>query len=66
MYYVYRPFPLDDDFDEDLKSDIADVLQCRVSSESDHIYAASFLKRFVNPMVPWIHLDLGEKIVTFI
>eukprot|EP00596_Hydrurales_sp_CCMP1899_P008392 CAMPEP_0119041010 /NCGR_PEP_ID=MMETSP1177-20130426/11093_1 /TAXON_ID=2985 /ORGANISM="Ochromonas sp, Strain CCMP1899" /LENGTH=633 /DNA_ID=CAMNT_0007006619 /DNA_START=8 /DNA_END=1907 /DNA_ORIENTATION=+ len=47
------PFPLDDDFDEDLKSDIADVLQCRVSSESDHIYAASFLKRFVNPMVPW-------------
>ena len=53
-------FPLDDDFADDLKSDIADTLQCRVATEADHIYAASFLRRFVHPMVPWIHLDVGS------
>lgn len=54
------PFPLDDDYDDDLKSDIADILQCKVSTEADHIYAAAFLKKFVNPSAPWIHLDLGS------
>ena len=43
------PFPVDDDYDDDLKSDIADILQCKVSTEADHIYAAAFLKKFVNP-----------------
>ena len=54
------PFPLDDDYEEDLKSDIADILQCRQPTEADHIYATSFLKKFVNPAVPWVHLDLGS------
>jgi len=54
-------FPLDDDFAEDLKSDVADVLQCRQATEADHIYAAIFLKRFVRPTVPWIHLDMGSS-----
>ena len=52
--------PADDDFAEDLKSDIADILQCRQPTEADHIYAMSFLRRFVNPAVPWIHMDLGS------
>jgi leucyl aminopeptidase len=55
------PFPLDEDYEEDLLSDVADVLQCRQPTEADHIYAASFLKRFVNPTVPWVHLDLGSN-----
>jgi len=54
------PFPLDDDYADDLQSDVADVLQCRVVSDADHIYAAMFLKRFVNPSVNWLHLDLGS------
>jgi len=54
------PFPLDDDYEDDLKSDIADILQCRQPTEADHIYATSFLKKFVNPMVAWVHLDLGS------
>jgi leucyl aminopeptidase len=54
------PFPYDEDFDEDLKSDIADVLQCRQPTEADHIYAFAFLKRFVARNVPWVHLDLGS------
>jgi len=49
------PFPLDDDYDDDLKSDIADILQCKVSTEADHIYAAAFLKKFVNPRYHYHH-----------
>ena len=54
------PFPLDEDFEEDLRSDVADVLQCRQQTEADHVYAATFLRRFVNPRAPWVHLDLGS------
>ena len=41
------PFPLDKDFDETLKSDIADTLQCSLEGEADHILATRFLNRFV-------------------
>lgn len=54
------PFPLDKDFEDDLVSDVADVLQCRQPTEADHIYAATFLNRFVNPTSLWVHLDLGS------
>jgi leucyl aminopeptidase len=55
------PFPMDDDFDEALKSDVADVKQCAVESEGDHILAARFLRRFVPDDIPWIHLDLAAS-----
>jgi leucyl aminopeptidase len=53
------PFPLDDDFDEPLKSEIADVKQCVVEGAGDHIFAARFLKRFVPDDIAWVHLDLS-------
>jgi leucyl aminopeptidase len=53
------PFPLDDDFDEPLKSDVADVKQCAVEGAGDHIFAARFLKRFVPDTIGWVHLDLS-------
>jgi leucyl aminopeptidase len=53
------PFPLDDDFDEPLKSEIADVKQCAVEAGGDHIYAARFLKRFLPDSVAWIHVDMS-------
>lgn len=53
------PFPLDDDFDELIKSDIADVKQCAVESAGDHIAAARFLNRFVPSELPWVHVDLS-------
>ncbi len=53
------PFPMDADFDETLKSDIADVKQCTLDSEADQILAARFLNRFVPEEIPWIHLDLA-------
>jgi len=53
------PFPLDDDYDEPLKSDVADIRQCAVEGSGDHIFAARFLKRFVPDDCAWIHLDLS-------
>lgn len=53
------PFPMDEDFDSDLDSPIADILQCTPDSKGDHILAARFLNRFVPGQTPWIHLDLA-------
>lgn len=53
------PFPIDEDFDGPLESAIADVKQCALEGEADHIIAARFLQRFVND-VPWIHVDLAS------
>jgi leucyl aminopeptidase len=53
------PLPMDEDFDEAIKSDVADIKQCPVESAGDHILAARFLSRFVPSSLPWIHLDLS-------
>jgi leucyl aminopeptidase len=53
------PFPLDADYDEPLKSTLADIRQCTLEGEADHILAARFLKRFVADAVHWIHVDLA-------
>jgi leucyl aminopeptidase/proline iminopeptidase len=55
------PFPMDEDYDSDLESSIADVLQCTPDSKGDHILAARFLNRFVPAEVPWIHIDLASS-----
>ncbi|GMW08042.1 MAG: leucyl aminopeptidase family protein [Gammaproteobacteria bacterium] len=52
-------FPMDEDFDEELKSTVADVAQCSVENEGDHILAARFLQRFVPETLPWAHIDLS-------
>ena len=53
------PFPMDDDYDELLKSDIADIKQCSAESSGDHILGARFLSRFVPKSIPWVHVDLS-------
>jgi leucyl aminopeptidase len=55
------PFPLDQDYDEALKSDIADVKQCALEGNADHILAARFLQRFVKHDTPWVHIDLSSS-----
>jgi len=52
--------PMDEDFDEDLESKVADVVQCPVEGKGDHIYAARFLGRFVGKGIPWLHVDLSS------
>jgi leucyl aminopeptidase len=51
-------FPLETDYGEQLKSEIADLLQCTHGTNSDHIYAAWFLSHFIGDEIPWLHLDL--------
>jgi leucyl aminopeptidase len=53
------PFPMDEDYDELLKSDVADIKQCSAESAGDHILGARFLSRFVPKSIPWIHVDLS-------
>ncbi len=53
------PFPFDADYDKALDSQVADIRQCAMDGEADHILAARFLSRFVQNATPWIHLDLA-------
>jgi leucyl aminopeptidase len=52
-------FPMDADYDTDLESSVADVLQCAAEGKGDHILAARFLSRFVPKEIAWLHLDLA-------
>jgi leucyl aminopeptidase len=52
-------FPFDSDFDSDLESKVADILQCATEGKGDHILAARFLSRFVPQEIPWAHVDLS-------
>ena len=51
-------FPMDDDYDSALDSAVADVKQCTLDGEADHILAARLLQRFTDN-TPWIHMDLS-------
>jgi leucyl aminopeptidase len=53
-------FPLDPDFDADIESTVADVMQCTLEGKGDHIHAARFLKRFIGDDNPWVHVDLSS------
>ena len=53
------PFPIGEEFMDDLKSDTADFLQCSIKGSGDHILAASFLAEFVENETPWVHMDLS-------
>jgi leucyl aminopeptidase len=53
-------FPFDPDFDSDLESKVADIVQCAVDGKGDHILAARFLSRFVPENVAWAHVDLSS------
>jgi leucyl aminopeptidase len=51
-------FPMDEDYEPALDSKVADIKQCSLDGEADHILAARFLKRFLENDVPWLHVDL--------
>lgn len=54
-------FPHDEDYDDDIKSSIADIKQCQLSGGPDHIHGARFLDRFVPENTPWVHVDLSAS-----
>lgn len=53
------PFPYTEEYDDVLKSDIADIKQCHEGS-ADQIRAARFLGKFIHKDTPWIHIDLSS------
>jgi leucyl aminopeptidase len=53
-------FPNEEDFDNDLDSDIADIKQCTLEGGGDHIHATRFMSKFIENDVPWCHADLSS------
>lgn len=53
-------FPYAEDYDSELDSDIADIKQCTMDSDADHILAARFLGKFIEHNVDWCHIDLSS------
>ncbi len=51
-------FPLADDYRPGLDSQVADIKQCCLENEADHILAALFLQEFVAGR-PWVHVDMA-------
>jgi leucyl aminopeptidase len=54
-------FPQDEDYEAELDSRVADIKQCTLGGEADHILATRFLRRFVEHEVPWLHVDLSAS-----
>lgn len=54
-------FPQDEDYEAALDSKVADIKQCTLDGEADHILATRFLKRFVEHDTPWVHVDLSAS-----
>jgi leucyl aminopeptidase len=54
-------FPMDEDYEPALDSKVADIKQCTLDGDADHILATRFLKRFVEHDVPWLHVDLSSS-----
>jgi leucyl aminopeptidase len=54
-------FPFDADYDSDLESKVADIVQCALEGKGDHILATRFLSRFVPEEIPWAHVDLASS-----
>jgi len=54
------PLPYNEDYDEVLKSEVADIKQCHEGS-SDATRAARFLGKFIEHDTPWVHIDLSAN-----
>lgn len=53
--------PLWKEYEESLKSDVADIKHIGDEGEAGVITAAMFLKNFVNE-IPWAHIDIGTTV----
>jgi leucyl aminopeptidase len=53
-------FPQDADYEAALDSKVADIKQCTLEGDADHILATRFLGRFIGK-TPWLHMDLSAS-----
>lgn len=55
---VWR-LPMHDEYRELMKSPVADILNSNANRKAHPIQGAAFLSYFVEPKVPWCHLDIA-------
>jgi len=55
---VWR-MPLDEDYEEYLTSEIADIKSANTDRSAGSVTAAVFLHQFIEGKTPWIHLDIA-------
>ena len=53
--------PLWQEYEESIKSDVADVKHISDDGDAGVIIGATFLKNFVND-IPWVHIDIGTTV----
>ena len=53
--------PLWQEFEENLKSDVADIKNISEEGDAGVIMGATFLKNFVKE-IPWVHIDIGTTV----
>ena len=54
-------FPLWPEYEENIKSDVADLKHISEEGDAGVIIGATFLKNFVND-IPWAHIDIGTTV----
>ena len=54
-------FPLWQEYEEQIKSDVADLKNISEEGDAGVIIGATFLKNFVSD-VPWVHIDIGTTV----
>lgn len=54
-------FPLWEEFEDNLKSDVADIKHISEEGDAGVIIGATFLKNFVKD-IPWAHIDIGTTV----
>lgn len=54
-------FPSDADYGKELESEVADIRQCTLDGDADHILAFRFLGNFVENEPKWLHVDLSSS-----
>ncbi len=59
MYDRCLPLPLWDEYEEDIKSDVADMKNIGKDGEAGTIIGGKFLSKFVNG-IPWAHFDIAS------
>jgi len=55
---VWR-LPLHDEYTEMMKSSVADLVNSNPNRKAHPIQGAAFLQQFVDPSVPWAHIDIA-------
>lgn len=56
------PLPLVDGYEDEIKSDVADVTNTHKTRYGGVILGGLFLKEFVDPQTPWVHLDIAGPV----